>query len=240
MDYQHLTKDRSLGFTDLSIRDLVVPVEDSSPFAYKSTGSQSLTSRLQSDRKGAFKGSIVFDVEFYPCTDIKWSPFETPESSFEKAKDAAGADDDRASTINEPLEETAHVEEDKEMMEHLAKVASGKSQIKAKSGEAVEQEDEAEAETDKEVTTGGEEKGGRTGAGAGSVEMTREQLLQSQSGVLVFNIMGGELARRNARLEVLFVRLSAWHASDWADPSTQDDGYWPTCESPLGELKGVS
>ncbi len=45
------------------------------------------------------------------------------------------------------------------------------------------------------------------------VLMTKEQLLQEQSGIIVFNILQGQLpqSKKNARLEVLF-----------------DDGYWPS------------
>jgi hypothetical protein len=49
-----------------------------------------------------------------------------------------------------------------------------------------------------------------TPTGNEGIEMPREQILSFQSGILVFNIISGNLARKGARLEVAF-----------------DDAYWP-------------
>ena len=49
-----------------------------------------------------------------------------------------------------------------------------------------------------------------TSGGAHGVHMSREEVLSAPSGVLVFNIVSGSLAKKGARLEVAF-----------------DDAYWP-------------
>lgn len=200
MDYEHLGKDRSLGGFDINVQSLVERDEGSKDTLYRGTGRQKTAEYLKLDKKGIVKGRLEYEVEFRACTNLKWEPFEQPTSSFDKAK-TTNPDDDKASTINMPLEESANVDQDERMMADLAKVATGKTQVQAKSGEEVDEDGDGRPD----VIENEGAANAPTAAEQGTVEMSQEEVLRQQSGILVFNIMGGQLARKNARLEVLFV-----------------------------------
>jgi hypothetical protein len=64
MDYQHMTKDRSLGVTDLAVSDLLAEGPDKKNKPWVSTGKQVLKAPLKTDGKSSIKGSIEYEVEF--------------------------------------------------------------------------------------------------------------------------------------------------------------------------------
>lgn len=59
MDYQHLTKDRSLGVTELRIADLLVPGTDKKLKPWESTGRHERKEPLQIDGKKVVKGELL-------------------------------------------------------------------------------------------------------------------------------------------------------------------------------------
>ena len=74
MDYQHLTKDRSLGYMELRLDELAEE-EDSEEYPYKSTGKKTEAADLKFD-KWNFKGQLHYEAEFVPAlalTDFKFS-----------------------------------------------------------------------------------------------------------------------------------------------------------------------
>lgn len=64
MDYQHLTKDRSLGVTDLSVADLVAEGPDKRTKPWIGTGKKARKDSLKVDGKRTVKGQIDYEVEF--------------------------------------------------------------------------------------------------------------------------------------------------------------------------------
>lgn len=64
MDYQHMSKDRSLGVTELSITNLLKEGDDKETAPWVSTGRYSRTESLKIDGKRSVKGSIEYEVEF--------------------------------------------------------------------------------------------------------------------------------------------------------------------------------
>ncbi|SCV70224.1 BQ2448_1618 [Microbotryum intermedium] len=79
MDYQHLTKDRSLGVTELNVSDLLTEGEDKFNKPWVSTGKHSRKDGLRIDGKKTVKGSIEYEVEFFPCAHLKNVSFKDPE-----------------------------------------------------------------------------------------------------------------------------------------------------------------
>ncbi|KAK4047503.1 Tricalbin-2 [Microbotryomycetes sp. JL221] len=145
MDYQHMSKDRSLGVTDLTVADLVQKGSDKKQEPWTSTGKHVRREALRTDGKKSVKGHIEYEVEFFPCVRLKNVHFETPKDEI--------------------------IPED-----------------------AVE--DGPDPGNNKEEEDG--------------VEMCRDELLKTETGVLAFQLISGQLSKKGARLEVLF-----------------DDGYWP-------------
>lgn len=82
MDYQHVTKDRSLGYTELRVNDLAVGV-DSEEYPYKSTGKKAEAAHLKLD-KGIFKGQLHYEAEFVPALALKDFKFSTSGNNIQR------------------------------------------------------------------------------------------------------------------------------------------------------------
>ncbi|CAE6474512.1 unnamed protein product, partial [Rhizoctonia solani] len=154
MDYQHLTKDRSLGFVELSVAGLARQTEDER-VPYEGTGKRDVADPIRLG-KGQTKGELHYTAEFIPALALQGVSFRSVDN----------------------IQRT---------------IDSAKGQTAATNTEKGELDDETPLEEHK--TDG--------------VQMSTEELLSKQSGVLVFNIIDGHIAKK-ARLEVLL-----------------DDGYWP-------------
>ncbi|WAQ89720.1 hypothetical protein PtA15_11A411 [Puccinia triticina] len=231
MDYQHLTKDRSLGHIDLETTKLVTSIKEEGMNVYQSTGKHQYSEYLkQEGKKALVKGKMNFTVEFHACKPIKFNRFDTPPSDVDKMK--TGQQSDKVSTLTE-----SDVQSITLVSPDGSALVNGKS-LKAK--ESLEMlEDRAARQTGYDVpSVDGSPKSKRLDP-VGShrqtklsidslasqhrplrddknpspplLELSKDELLTYQSGILVFNIIGGVIARKNARLEFLF-----------------DDGYWPS------------
>ncbi|KAK0208431.1 C2 domain-containing protein [Desarmillaria ectypa] len=199
MDYQHLTRDRSLGSVELRVSELVKESEDKM-YPFQSTGVKTVTDPLHLDGVNAFKGNLHYTAEFIPAMKLKGIKFEGHSNEINQA--VAAADDDSESGV----------------------VTDGESSISSSDEEAQAVPDgvtikgtpkkhtRAAKSTDTTATTA-------TRATAASsetpppveegIEMSMDELMTHQSGIIVFNVISGQLAKK-ARVEVLL-----------------DDGYWP-------------
>lgn len=91
MDYQHLTKDRSLGSVELRISDLAAESPEDIRYPYQSKGVKSYNEQMRLDKGNAFKGTLFYTAEFIPALNVKWEKFE--EQNLE-AKRLTGPQDD--------------------------------------------------------------------------------------------------------------------------------------------------
>lgn len=66
MDYQHTTKDRSLGITDLSVAELLTEGTDKKLKPWLSTGNKAHKEPLKIDGKKAIKGPFVLPLPHGP------------------------------------------------------------------------------------------------------------------------------------------------------------------------------
>lgn len=71
MDYQHLTKDRSLGTLEIDLAELAVEIPDNKTTPFVSTGRKLKDEKLRLDRKGAYKGSLCYEIDFSPAYSLK-------------------------------------------------------------------------------------------------------------------------------------------------------------------------
>ncbi|KAH9818867.1 C2 domain-containing protein [Melampsora americana] len=208
MDYQHMTKDRSLGMFDLPIQSFAVPCQPKGATTHQSTGKQVFSEYLKTDgRKAVVKGRLHFEVEFHPCTYMRFSPFDRPPSELDNVK----ADDasDTASTVDAHFEDNGSVTNGPEGVEVLATPIStntprSRTVSKAKSVHS-KKSGIGELKSAIELPSGISSIPGLSALDPNPIELSKTQLLEAQSGILVFNIMGGTIARKNARLEFLFV-----------------------------------
>lgn len=199
MDYQHNSKDRPLGRFTIDIKQLASAGSDPTTQPFVSTGPVERTEKLILDHGRSMKGSIVYKAEFFPCTPLKGVTFDKVVSPLSQAqlKDAEDMDDGASFIEPEHVDETMDLEDD------LA------AQMSAEATSAVQG-----AEHTSSAGADGPLNGDKAATETEGFALSKEQVLQSQSGVLVFNIVSGNLAKKGARLEVAL-----------------DDAYWPAYTS---------
>ncbi|KAF8604948.1 tricalbin [Ceratobasidium sp. AG-I] len=208
MDYQHLTKDRSLGFVELPVASLAEQCDDERvPFV--GTGKRDVAGPIRLD-KGLFKGELHYTAEFIPAIALRGVSFEGADDikrAIERAK-GGHEDEEGVASADESSESSSDEEMQKVPME-ITVNAKGHRVSKhrpAKSIDTMRTGQTGNTDVSDSIDELEEETPETKGPG---VEMSIEEILAHQSGVLVFNIMDGQLAKK-ARLEVLL-----------------DDGYWP-------------
>ncbi|KZT06296.1 tricalbin [Laetiporus sulphureus 93-53] len=208
MDYQHLTKDRSLGYVELKVSELAKPSKGD--FLYASTGKKTGAESIKLD-KGTYKGKLHFEAEFVPALPVKGIGFEKHANETQQAV-PSGSEAEEPSDSRDSL--------------HLLK--RERTIAPVPEGVTASQPLGAGEKTDESSGAGtpipqSPEVGGSSGTGGSpdlgkveehrpeeeGVELTKEELLKHQSGILICNVLSGELCKK-ARLEVLL-----------------DDAYWP-------------
>ncbi|PLW09166.1 hypothetical protein PCASD_23053 [Puccinia coronata f. sp. avenae] len=230
MDYQHLTKDRSLGHIDLDTTKLAESVKEDEVNTYKSTGKHHYSEYLkQEGKKALVKGKMSFTVEFHACKPIKFNRFDTPPSDVDTMK--TGQLSDKASTLNGsdnlahallPLPDevllngkSVTAKPSSEAMQVPDKSSRGGYEVSSADGSPKLKKAELANNTHRQAIPSIDSLGSNPlredKAAPPLKELSKEELLSHQSGILVFNIVGGVIAKKNARLEFLF-----------------DDGYWPS------------
>lgn len=231
MDYQHTSKDRSLGVARLKVEDVAAKGTDSAEHPYASTGKVERAAQLTTDHAGKIgKGILYYEAIFYPTIPIKGVVFDKPTNAAEEMKARVTAEDGNESTVDTGDDDNATLAGDDEVAHQMrVEAAIGKTAVAdtnssvnvARGGESTapslgHRKNGPSNASFATVGTGGTaEDSAPTHSNATNesegVSMTREQILSYGSGVLVFNIISANLARKGARLEVAF-----------------DDAYWPT------------
>ncbi|KAG8962436.1 hypothetical protein FRC03_004243 [Tulasnella sp. 419] len=213
MDYQNLTKDRSLGTVELKVADLAKEDPETKEYPFASTGRQQRKERVELD-KGTYKGTLEFEAEFVPSLNLKGLEFHE-KNELEKAVDkgnhssSSSGGDDSDSDVPSGDEESVSSsdEEHHEVPEGVTyKVPkkhkhhhNGHGHTRVKSTDTTATT--ATAATTNTVETVDDSKG--------VVEMSVDELMEQQSGIIILDVKSGTLAKK-ARLEVLL-----------------DDSYWP-------------
>ncbi|PWY97366.1 tricalbin [Testicularia cyperi] len=200
MDYQNTSKDRSIGSVEVDVATLAVEApEGGDPrLKYASTGKQVHNDKIHLGR-GIYKGQIEFDCQFLPAVNLQGAEFDEQEN--EAAAKSGAIIEEPEENAKEEVQATAPANGVNGASK--ANGANGKGHTKNKDSIAslasVQTAATAVTKTSKQDSEEG-------------VSMTKEELLQRQSGIIAFNILQGHLPhhKKHARLEVLF-----------------DDGYWP-------------
>ncbi|GAA5844845.1 hypothetical protein JCM11251_007345 [Rhodosporidiobolus azoricus] len=192
LDYERSAKHRPLGSTEINARTLVAEGPDKKTKPWIGTGVVEKKELLKSHNGKSVKGTIEYSAEFFPCAHLKDISFTPPEQQAIKLTEldesssgsSSSSSSEDAGGAGAATPTTASFgSSPPNGPPALPTAVNGK--IKEKENGAGENED--------------------------TVSIPREELLRSQTGLLVFQIIGGQLARKGARIEVLL-----------------DDGYWPT------------
>ncbi|KAG5220503.1 transmembrane protein [Salix suchowensis] len=200
MDYQHVTRDRSLGWCELKVADLAKASEDPR-YPYESVGVVERQDPLHLD-KSIFKGHLHYVAQFVPALALKGVKFDTKTDEPTDDDEDGGSIDDGSSVSSSDEEMQAVPEgitiEKETLSRHKQKKSVDSVATTGTTGTG------GTANTDTAVTTP-EAQDPSTDV----VELSKEDLLKEQSGIIIFNVISGQLAKKG-RLEVLL-----------------DDGYWP-------------
>ncbi|KAH8835823.1 C2 domain-containing protein [Flagelloscypha sp. PMI_526] len=199
MDYQHLTKDRSLGSVDLRVSELAAESDDPK-YPFKSIGVKDVEDPIRLDGGKEFKGKLHYRATFIPALSLKGVKFDAEENELQKVEhgesDSEGGYVDSISSVSEDEDMTNEVT----FKKGHRKGAKSTDTTKTVNTVATQSTNiSARAPTPPDGPTAEDAK----------VSMTTDELLQQQSGILVFSVVSGVLAKKG-RIEVLL-----------------DDGYWP-------------
>ncbi|CAE6534959.1 unnamed protein product [Rhizoctonia solani] len=205
MAYQPLAKDRSVGFVELTVSRLAQITEDEL-IPYAGTGKCDIVAPLRLDKGGSlFKGELHYSADFIPALPLQDVSFpilddilnaiDHAESAQEWVEDLESYDKISVSRSYEAISRVpSQLTVDSE-----GYGGSGHKPQNTHTTEFVVTNTESELDTKTLVDEQNQN----------GVQMSTEELLNQQSGILVFNIIEGRIAKK-ARLEVLL-----------------DDGYWP-------------
>jgi len=123
MDYQNLTKDRSLGTVELRVNVLAQEITEHAgdpQFSFESTGKIDKSEPIRLDRGNQYKGQLHYVAEFLPAFALRGLEFETGpnelQTAVEEDEDEDGGvvsrsssssqseeDEDEAITTSEPI-----------------------------------------------------------------------------------------------------------------------------------------
>ncbi|OBZ79221.1 Uncharacterized protein PYUK71.03c [Grifola frondosa] len=212
MDYQHLTKDRSLGYVELKVSDLAQPSDGE--FLYASTGKKEAAEPLRLD-KGTFKGQLHYVAEFIPAYTLKGITFNTGPNELQRAVVPRSESDDGETVVDMEEETNMGVPEGITVAKPVDAEGKAEEQSNGENGHKKTNSSATSLSGVTAKTSNGETSSvNEKHAEDRAVEMSKDELLTHQSGVLIFNVISGQLHKK-ARLEVLL-----------------DDGYWPAFNTP--------
>ncbi|GBE78423.1 Uncharacterized protein SCP_0113110 [Sparassis crispa] len=220
MDYQYLTKDRSLGYVELKVSDLARSSEGGE-YRHAPTGKKVAAEPIKLD-KGGLKGNLHYEAEFIPALPVKDVKFETGVNEIQRASQRNGESDgdtvlDDAGSGRSSEEETVPegitASGPLSPLSPAFKIVNENGTAKANGNGTAHKKTNsndtaisAESADTTPTTDVAKAEGKREDEG---LELSKDELLKHQSGVIIFNVISGHLQKK-ARLEVLL-----------------DDAYWP-------------
>ncbi|KAI5991533.1 C2 domain-containing protein [Pisolithus albus] len=186
MDYQHLTKDRSLGSVELHVNELARESSTDNQYRHESTGKKEAHDPIKLDGGDgqAFHGRLHYVAEFIPCLNLKNVHFDADENEVQQA--AKGVKNINKAVNQSPKKEERDVAvrqpiHDDQGQEREGTFGNGIA-------DKVETNPGSDETKDEKETSG--------------IELGKEELLKHQSGIIIFHILSGQLHKK-ARLEVL-------------------------------------
>ncbi|TFK30388.1 transmembrane protein [Coprinopsis marcescibilis] len=216
MDYQHLTKDRSLGSTEVHLSELASQSEDPK-YPYQSTGAKDAADPLRLDRGNSTKGTLHYSATFIPALKLKDISFGEQSTALSTGR-VKGADEEADSdkvsvNSNSPIALTIKPSKKKSTTSLNGGLepskANGTNGTTTETPTTAKPKDFAIDSGDEATTSSSGDAHSKAESEAG-VEMSVEELLTNQSGIVVFHVLSAHLEKKG-RIEVLL-----------------DEGYWPS------------
>lgn len=175
MDYQHSTENRSLGSVKINVSELAKP-SDNSRDPFESTGIQKRADRTVIERDN-YTGVLHYSAEFVPSMHIKGSNFKPRQNELQAI--SSGIDVDARSFISS----SSSFEDDCWLTNVTIHMSNQNVNVSNNSP--------ASAPSDSENTDIASTKEGNKG-----VKMDVDELLTHQCGIILFNVLSGQLNRK--------------------------------------------
>lgn len=213
MDYQNTSKDRSLGNVEVDVAQLATESAGADARTrFASTGKHAHKDKIHLGR-GIYKGEIEFDCQFLPAINLKGAEFGERENEAAAKSGAIIEETEEEEAASKHSIESNRANGVKNAANGVKEAAAPTNGAAAAKGHTNNADSIASLASLKTAGTGAGRPSTAAERAEEGVSMSKEQLLREQSGILVFNILQGQLPqhKKNARLEVLF-----------------DDGYWPS------------
>jgi Ca2+-dependent lipid-binding protein len=224
MDYQNLTKDRSLGYTELVVSDLASPSPppEDMRYLFKSSGIKKFSSPLRQDGGNGQKGTLHYSAEFIPAVTLKNLKFESQDTEVNRLSKRGEHDEDGGIVTDEsssddedgvPAGLTIKSERKRLSLKQNEGAGSKDSVVSSDTKGTNESNKVAKPDSPKQQEVKGVEMSTEEllAQRESMMQCIRKHILTSiiESGIAVFHVISGHLQKKG-RLEVLL-----------------DDGYWP-------------
>ncbi|GLB36472.1 putative tricalbin [Lyophyllum shimeji] len=183
MDYQHLTRDRSLGSVELLVNDLAKESADPR-YPFESLGQRDAVDPIRLDKGNVYKGQLHYKAEFIPALALNGVSFDSPQTELASKRSSLTLS---TKSSEEPVAITIKSIK-RSSKGSMAKVPASPTTPTSPTSPAPNGDGSVGPAAEKEPSKG--------------VDMSVEELLRQQSGVAVFNVVSGELHKK-ARVEVL-------------------------------------
>ncbi|KAJ3513052.1 hypothetical protein NLJ89_g3156 [Agrocybe chaxingu] len=214
MDYQHLTRDRSLGFTELHVTDLAAESDDPRN-PYESKGRQAVADPLRIDG-GTHKGTLHYTAEFIPALALKNIKFDSHGNQVKQLTERQQHSDDEgivtdgeSSSSDEDIPKDVTIKGKRHTKHHHHQKVQSTDTTETTHTAASAGSSGSKSSPVSDSPVSATPPNGTNGTAEHGIEMNNEELLTHQSGIIVFHVISGQLPKK-ARVEVLL-----------------DDGYWP-------------
>ncbi|KAJ6574724.1 C2 domain-containing protein [Mycena capillaripes] len=192
MDYQNMTRasDRSLGMVELRVSELARECTDRL-YPFESIGKKTGSDPIRLGKGNGYKGQLYYTAEFVPTIALEGVEFNSGGNEMQRV---AEAEDPEGKNVGSSSSSSSSSGDDVPLVPTIVEPKNEANGNGAAPSPTAKTEEGAAAEKAEPPAR---------------VQMGMDELFEHQSGVIVFNIVSGNLAKK-ARLEVLL-----------------DDGYWP-------------
>ncbi|KAF8320471.1 tricalbin [Clavulina sp. PMI_390] len=207
MDYQHMTKDRTLGYVELGVKEIARQNSGSTEYPFESLGKSNRADPIR-QQGNLYKGTLHYVAEFIPAYNLAGLTFDARGTELDNT--VAGGEESGEEFEVEGGAKYEDIPEGLTIDSPVTANGNGAQNGHKRSGSVDSQADNASVKTSGTKKTGKSTGTAPPATEKAGIEMSREELFKQQSGVLILEAISGDLPRK-ARLELLL-----------------DDGYWPS------------
>ncbi|OLL23513.1 hypothetical protein NEOLI_001252 [Neolecta irregularis DAH-3] len=187
MDWQNLTHDRSLGFTEVSASDLIKQDENNGEYLENSARVERTEPLISRSNHNSAKGHLIYNASFYPCLNVADPMGTGNDTSMETETDLDLATDYDVSDGEASLHrKMSKVPEPSKTPDKVTESAHGSSEHLESLQESASSNNSSK----------------KRKVSPPKVHLTPEELLNHNSGILIWNIIEAEVVKKDSYLQI--------------------------------------